>query len=188
MRSAVVMLLVSAVAVTVAGADEMHGTVELGYFGDADGYAAPTLTVSAGDWWLYAEHAPEYNPDFSMLMVRRTLNEHWKVGVRYQTPDWWRPMIYWADEVGPWKTSVCLRGMSPGTNGAPERFDAFVTQPVTRNFSIFAWEFAQAGKAPDYWLGPQVATSDGKLSVWYGWNLRGEGAQAWIVNWRVCEF
>ena len=154
MKKTLIAGLMFLVVLTGAVADEMHGAVSLGYFGDTGSYAAPSLEVLAGDWWLYAEHAPTYDPDFNMLMVRKTISKHLKLGIRYQAPDQWRPMVYWTETLKPTKTSVTVRGMTPGTNGAPERFDLFVSQPVYENLFIFGWEFAQAGKSPDYWLGP----------------------------------
>ena len=188
MKKTLIAGLMFLVVLTGAVADEMHGAVSLGYFGDTGSYAAPSLEVLAGDWWLYAEHAPTYDPDFNMLMVRKTISKHLKIGIRYQAPDQWRPMVYWTETLKPTKTSVTVRGMTPGTNGAPERFDLFVSQPVYENLFIFGWEFAQAGKSPDYWLGPKVTTDDGKLSLWWGWNLRGGGEQATIASWQVMKF
>jgi hypothetical protein len=91
----VLMALTLVVAVTVT-ADEVHGTVTAGYFGDTSGYTAPTLEVASGDWWVYAETAQTYDPDFNLLMVRKTVSEHLKLGVRYQSPGWWRPMALWS--------------------------------------------------------------------------------------------
>lgn len=170
-------LLLFVVAVPIALADD----VSVGYFGEASWYNGAYTSASVDRFNIYLEHAGEY--DYSLMMLDAEVSEHERIGIRFESPNVWRPYLKESRALGDiWVTGRWLVG---GVGDGENRFDIFSGCPVNSWLAVEGWGRYQGGQKPDHWLGPKI--SYGRMSIWYGFNLRG-GDDAIVADWQLCKF